>query len=122
MPKNQLPSEPVYTETPDGPPPPAAGDCHNGDGVTSFTIREPRILEVGERPQTDAEWREAIAFIKANLKGIMAICNKQAGHNAYVEAMPHDQAVLFWYGHLSDEIINKTKKRLGALEGSAIDV
>lgn len=69
-------------------------------------------LAVAQWPKTDAEWKRAIAFIQANLKGIMSICNQQAGPNA-VDSMPYDKAVLFWYGHIADHLIKAKKiKRL----------
>lgn len=68
-------------------------------------------LAVAQWPQTDDEWKRAIAFIQSNLKEIMAICNKQAGPNAYCEGMPCNEAVLFWYGHIADHLIQAKKIR-----------
>lgn len=77
-------------------------------------------LEAGQRPQNDKEWREAIAFIQANLIGIMAVCNQQAGSQAS-NYLSYEDNVLFWYGHLADEIM-KRKNAIAEPELSVIDV
>ncbi len=79
-------------------------------------------LEIGQWPKTDNEWIHAIAFIKANLDGIINICNTQAGPNAFVESMPYDKAVLFWYGHVADRIREMTKTKQIAQESGFIEV
>lgn len=82
-----------------------------------------KSLEVGQWPQSDDEWKDCVAFIQANLKGIQAICNKQAGPKAYVDVMPYNESVLFWYAHLADHIMKRNKfKSLCEPEQEAIDV
>lgn len=79
-------------------------------------------LSVAQWPQTDEEWKRAIAFIQDNLKEIMAICNQQAGPDAYGDAMPYDKAVLFWYGHIADHLIEQRKIKKLPADAGFIDV
>lgn len=90
--------------------------------LTSQSNTPKKSLDVGQWPKSDGEWKDCVAFIQANLKGIQAICNIQAGPKAYVDAMPYEQSVLFWYAHLADHIMKQKKlKALREPEQEAIE-
>lgn len=88
-----------------------------------LSVYDDSHLEPGVWPADDFEWKDAISFIQRHVRGIMAICNKQAGPNPYESYMPYDEDVLFWYGHLADHITKmKSLKQIEARDSDCIEV